>query len=229
MLRSTLLCPVLSDRLSHTHPGEKGSDSCYLSSRGEVWSADNWNSTSISVVEEALIEAIRGDGWIGAGRSTRLASSQSVDKGNTSEFVQRAVTRLQLLCFHISAQCLCLREAQMAHSIICVPKFCSFSVLKHHVQIWRSKWKTWIFFFFFVWVDIQSCDGKVTPSIFFSSGSEFSSAASRKLSAYLTSITLQLAGSKECCSFSKWVMSEVRQRYTHFTVTTSVAWVIQFS
>lgn len=67
--------------LSHTFRGKESvwSEGCYLSSRGEVWSADSWSGTSFTAVEEAIIEEIRGDGVIGPERSTGLAFSQSVE------------------------------------------------------------------------------------------------------------------------------------------------------
>ena len=82
MVRNTFLCLVSPDSsLSHSRfPTlcDLRRKSCYLSSRGEVWSAYSWSGMSFTAVEEALIEVIRGDGVIGEGMSTGLAVRQSV-------------------------------------------------------------------------------------------------------------------------------------------------------
>lgn len=49
---------------------------CYLSSGGEVWSVRRWRGTSRTAVEEALIEEIRGDEQIRAGKGTAVEFSQ---------------------------------------------------------------------------------------------------------------------------------------------------------
>lgn len=69
-----LLSPVSS--LSHSHFSHTFRESnlwdlrrksCYLSSRGKVWSVYSWSGTSLTAVKEALIEEIRTDGVIGEG------------------------------------------------------------------------------------------------------------------------------------------------------------------
>lgn len=70
------LSPTLTYTFRESTQCDVRRKSCYLSSKGEVWSAYGWSGTSFTAVEEALIEEIKGDEPIGAGMSTGVAFGQ---------------------------------------------------------------------------------------------------------------------------------------------------------